>query len=321
MKGMNNIMVINASAGHNPANMIACGAVGILNESIENRKVKDAFIELAKNQHTVYDCTCNNGNSQRDVLEKIVAMCNSHNVDIDLSFHLNSGRKDNAGDDSTGGVEVLAYNEELRELGELICRNISTALNIRNRGYKIDKSLYYLQKTKNRALLIECAFVDDKDDTDRWNPVICAKAILSAVNGETISEITQENIVDSDLKYRAHIQNLGWMGWMQANQISGTVGQSLRLEALQFDTSMEIYAKAHIQDIGWVDYGRINSDTIIGTVGEAKRLECLCFKGNFRYRVHMQNYGWSAWTNADGIATLGTVGQSLRIEAIQFEKI
>lgn len=69
---------------------------------------------------------------------------------------------------------------------------------------------------------------------------------------------------------------------------------------------------------GWVDYGEITKDTIIGTVGEKKRIECLCFEGDFEYRVHIQSSGWTDWTKADGVATLGTVGQELRIEAIQF---
>ena len=67
-----------------------------------------------------------------------------------------------------------------------------------------------------------------------------------------------------------------------------------------------------------VYYCLITKDTIIGTVGEKKRIECLCFEGDFEYRVHIQGSGWTDWTKADGVATLGTVGQELRIEAIQF---
>lgn len=123
------------------------------------------------------------------------------------------------------------------------------------------------------------------------------------------------------INYRSHVENYGWQDWKHDGQISGTTGQSLRLEALQIDAPFEIQAKAHIQDIGWVDYGTINKDTIIGTTGESKRLENLCFKGNFKYRAHIQGTGWTPWTNADGIATLGTVGQNLRIEAIQIETL
>ena len=116
-----------------------------------------------------------------------------------------------------------------------------------------------------------------------------------------------------------HIQDKGWMGDRAAETVIGITGHNLRLEAFKIDPSGKtIRAKAHIQDKGWVDYGQINKDTVIGTVGEGKRLECLSFGGNFEYRVHIQNTGWSNWTKADGVATMGTIGQALRIEAIQF---
>lgn len=124
-----------------------------------------------------------------------------------------------------------------------------------------------------------------------------------------------------NLKYRGHVENIGWQDYVREGQTCGTVGQSLRLEAIQIDTSLEIQAKAHIQDIGWVDYGTINKDTIIGTTGEAKRLEALCLRGNVKYRLHLQHTGWTNWTKADGIATLGSVGMSQRIEAIEIVKV
>ena len=104
-----------------------------------------------------------------------------------------------------------------------------------------------------------------------------------------------------------------------AENVIGITGHALRLEAIRINPyGKTIKAKAHIQSKGWVDYGEITKDTIIGTVGEQKRLECLCFEGDFQYRVHIQSSGWTDWTKADGVATLGTVGQELRIEAIQF---
>lgn len=116
-----------------------------------------------------------------------------------------------------------------------------------------------------------------------------------------------------------HVQNRGWLGERACENIIGITGHNLRLEAFKINPlGTEIKAKAHIQGIGWEDYGIIKKDTIIGTVGEGKRLECLCFEGDFEYRVHVQNSGWTDWTKADGVATMGTVGQALRIEAIQF---
>lgn len=117
-----------------------------------------------------------------------------------------------------------------------------------------------------------------------------------------------------------HVQGKGWLSTVAAENVIGITGHSLRLEAFKINADMPIEAKAHIQGKGWVDYGEISKDTIIGTVGEKKRLECLCFKGDFDYRVHIQGTGWTPWTQADGESTLGTVGQELRIEAIQFRK-
>lgn len=315
-------MKINVHAGHNPSGKIGCGAVGILNESVENRKVKDAFIELARNQHTVYDCTCNNGTSQNNVLQKIVALCNAHNVDVDIALHLNSGRNDYNGDGTTGGVEVYAYDNDLKGLGELICQNISEALGIRNRGFKTTKNLYYINKTRNKAMLIECAFVDDRDDANKWNASVCAKAIYAAINNQTYREYIQKGSGSKmGLQYQAHVENIGWQGWKSNGELAGTEGKSLRLEAIKIDAPFAVTAKAHIQNIGWKDFGRITKDTVIGTEGKGLRLECLCLKGNFKYRVHIQNVGWSTWTDADGIATLGSVGQGLRIEAIEMKQL
>ena len=122
---------------------------------------------------------------------------------------------------------------------------------------------------------------------------------------------------DSSIKYQVHVQSLGWQDWKYKGEIAGTVGKGKRMEAIRIDCDKEIYAKAHIQSYGWVDYGKITKDTIIGTTGQSKRLECLCLKGDFEYRVHIAKVGWTTWTKADGICTLGSVGQQLSLEAIQ----
>lgn len=120
---------------------------------------------------------------------------------------------------------------------------------------------------------------------------------------------------------RGHVQSAGWGGYVGDMETVGTTGKGKRLEALQFDPLDEVIeCSAHIQGEGWVHYGVITKDTVIGTVGQADRLECLRFKGNFEFRVHIQGSGWTDWTEADGIATLGTTGQALRIEAIQFRR-
>lgn len=183
-------MKINVHAGHNPAGKTACGAIGFLNESTENRRVKDEVInQLRQLGHTVYDCTVDNGTGQADVLKKIVTKCNAHTVDLDVSLHFNSGAGDSAGNGKTTGTEVYVYSASSSALpyADKICQAIAD-LGFRNRGVKYSKTLYVLRKTSSPALLIECCFVDDKDDAAIYNYQAMASAIVQGITGQTVNE-------------------------------------------------------------------------------------------------------------------------------------
>ena len=176
-------MRFNIHAGHNPDGMTACGAVALIKESTEARKVKDKLIEILKSAgHTVYDCTCNNGKNQNDVLKKIVAKCNEHNVDLDISIHFNAGANDEKGNGRTTGVEAFVYDIKTSAWGyaDKICKAISS-LGLKNRGVKINQGLYVLNSTKAPALLIECCFVDDKDDISLYSAEKMAEAIAEGL--------------------------------------------------------------------------------------------------------------------------------------------
>lgn len=183
-------MSYNFHAGHCPQDKGAFGAVGILKESVENRLVNDECIRLLREQgETVYDCTCNENVDQGTCLKKIVEKCNAHDVELDVSIHLNSGRNDYVGDGSTGGVEVWLYDntdKEVVAIAENICKNISETLKLRNRGVKYSKSFYVLKNTKAKAMIVECCFVDDADDAKVWNAKKCAKAIVEGVLGKKV---------------------------------------------------------------------------------------------------------------------------------------
>lgn len=183
-------MVYNIHAGHS---LKVRGASSVLDEVTENRKVKELVIAYLKQLgHTVYDCTDDIGTTKNQNLANIVAKCNAHTVDVDLSIHLNAGRNDLVGDDSTGGVEVWGYNDGLKAIGSALCEEVASALEIRNRGFKTNTGYYVLKNTKNKALIIECCFVDDVDDAEVWNAELCARAIVKALTGQTI-ELTNNN--------------------------------------------------------------------------------------------------------------------------------
>lgn len=193
----------NVHAGHCPQGQGASGAVGILQESVEDRIVKDEVIRLLRAEgNTVYDCTCDENTTKQGCLNKIVAKCNQHGVDLDMSVHLNSGRNDYGGDGSAGGVEVIIYDDTTKEVAERICANIATELGIRNRGVKYNKSLFVLKKTVSPAFLIECCFVDDADDAKAWDAKRCAKAIVRGILNKEISGTTGGSGVSTVRKIR-----------------------------------------------------------------------------------------------------------------------
>ena len=178
-------MRINIHAGHNPDGMAACGAVGLIRESTEARAVKDRVVaQLTAMGHTVHDCTCNNGTSKEDVLKRIVAACNSHEVDLDVSIHFNAGAQAEA-DGKTTGTEVLVYNNTSRAVpwAQQIADSIA-ALGYRNRGVKERQNLYVLKHTKAPALLVECCFVDDPEDVSLYNADRMAAAIVAGITGQ-----------------------------------------------------------------------------------------------------------------------------------------
>lgn len=172
--------VYNVHGGHN---FIVPGAKGLLDETAEDRKVTARVISaLRAAGHTVYDCTDDSGRTQGQNLANIVAKCNAHPVDLNISNHLNAG--------GGTGVEVWCYDEKTKDIAVAICQNVSAALGIPNRGVKYSKSLYVLRKTSGRAILVECCFVDSQNDASHWNADKCGDAIASAIAGKTVAGTT-----------------------------------------------------------------------------------------------------------------------------------
>lgn len=197
-------MIINVHAGHNPDGKAGCGAVGIVRESTENRNVKNEVIrQLKALGHTVYDCTVDDGAAHgnvaasSDVLTKIVKKCNAHTADLDVSIHFNAGARD--ADSSTTGVEAYICTAESKAKGtaENIC-NAVAALGFKNRGVKANGNLYVLRKTIAPAVLVECCFVDDKDDVELYSCADMASAIVYGITGQKCQESNKPAEADKD---------------------------------------------------------------------------------------------------------------------------
>lgn len=216
-------MRINVHAGHNADGQPACGAIGFIRESTEARRVKDAVIGMLRRLgHTVYDCTVDDAASVSDNLRQIVAKCNAHEVDLDVSIHFNSGARDASGNGKTTGTEVFVYSpsSQARIDAEIVCRAIAQ-LGFKKRGVKYSTSLYVLKNTKAPAMLIECCFVDDRDDVQLYDCQKMAEAIVFGITGQRIHAIAQPDadqepvasgeetaVGDEGLLYRVQVINV-----------------------------------------------------------------------------------------------------------------
>lgn len=172
----------NVHGGHNS---IVPGASKYLNEVTEDRKVKNKVIQLLKAAgHTVYDCTDDSGKTVGANLANIVAKCNKHTVDLDISIHLNAG--------GGTGAEVFYYTGSAagKTKAAAVSQKVAAALGIRNRGAKSSSGLYVLKNTKATAILVECCFVDSKTDRGKWNVDKCAAAIVEAITGKAATSST-----------------------------------------------------------------------------------------------------------------------------------
>ena len=152
-------MKINVHAGHTKQSGKAPGASGIVHESKEDRKIANYLIKILKKRGCTVHKTTSNGSSARDNLHRIVRKCNKHDVDLDVSIHLNCYNG------SAHGTETLIYksDSEAKPYAKRINANL-VKLGFTNRGVKVRSDLYVLHWTNAPALLVETFFCDSKKD-------------------------------------------------------------------------------------------------------------------------------------------------------------
>lgn len=129
-----------------------------------------------------------------------------------------------------------------------------------------------------------------------------------------------------NINYYGHVQNIGDVTAVTNNQVLGTTGCGLRIEAININflpnkISGGLTYGVHVQDIGWQD-NRVQGQ-LAGTSGMSKRLEALniSLTGDMAnycdiwYRVHIQDFGWMGWAKNGQNSGSSRIGR--RMEAIQ----
>ena len=185
--------------------------------------------------------------------------------------------------------------------------------------------------------LLENGFITNSGDLNKFNGQMddLARGILNAFgiataspakedsDGKVTSGGTSQDSVQhyGKVSYQSHIRDIGWACWQSDGRMSGTTGQNRRIEAFRLIPVGETDVVVHIKDIGDKEYKNITRNTLIGTMGQKKRIEAIKITGkdtNYAYRVHQKNIGWSAWTFNGNWC--GVKGKKLQIEAIEITK-
>ena len=167
------------------------------------------------------------------------------------------------------------------------------------------------------------------------------KVYASEVTPDEISEVNESNEsleqttptsenTSTSVDYESHVQDKGWQEEKKDGEVSGTTGESKRIEAVNIQLENQEYQgninyQAHVQDIGWQT--TVWGGQVAGTTGQSKRLEAIriWLTGDIanyysiQYRAHIQDIGWQDWA-CDGIIA-GTTGLGKRLEALQIRLV
>lgn len=174
-------MLISIHGGHSAYNKESPGVVGYINESIQDRIVKDKvkkYLEI--DGHSVTDITVDDG-SQNQILSKLVTRANVVNSDLNISIHFN------AANGKAGGTEtwIKVGDNRARDIAQRVNDRI-VSLGFKNRGVKTSNGLYILNKMTAPTILVECCFADNIDDFKRYDADKMAYAIACGIVGHDI---------------------------------------------------------------------------------------------------------------------------------------
>lgn len=289
-------------------------------------------------------------------LEERAEYAKQHGAQYLISFHLNASLSHQA-----YGAEVYYPNTNWRpdisEKGKVMAQAIQNqlvSLGLHDRGIKFrtidineypnayrydDNSIadYYgvIRNAKTRGitgLIIEHCCMDNESDFNKYLGseekikqlgVADANGIVAALGLTKVVVNTNPSVT-----YQTHVQDYGWQEWKNNGEMSGTSGQSKRLEGINIklqNLSESVEYQTHVQDIGW--QGWKSNGVMSGTSGQSKRLEAIKIKlsgdaankYDIYYRVHAQDYGWLGW--AKNGESAGSEGYSKRLEGIEIKLV
>ena len=180
-------MKIAIRGGHN---FSVTGASALIDETTEDRKIKDSVIKYLKMAgHEVIDVTAPDScDTVLSDLEYGVNMAQREQVDLFMSCHF-----DKAYDSYNGALGtacwILGTGGEAEKIGLRVCKSVSDGTGFKNRGIHIDPRLYELRKTTMPAIICETCFCEATEDVRIYHKCgadIIGKLIADGINGSDI---------------------------------------------------------------------------------------------------------------------------------------
>lgn len=179
-------MKIAVRGGHNAQ---ATGAVAILNELNEDRKVyKSVISNLIAAGHDVLDVTPGNCSVNED-LRYGVSKANSWGADLFISIHFDKCYTHYEGSLGTG-TWILGYGGNAEVIARRIVNSVSNGTGLVNRGVKTNSKLYELRNTNMPAVIVEVCFTEATRDVEIYNvkgPALVGKLIAEGICNKNIS--------------------------------------------------------------------------------------------------------------------------------------
>lgn len=158
--------------------------MGGCNEYLYNRNLVEKveyWLEKAGHKVTVCIVPERKYTKSNDEISYKIPLENSGDYDLSVELHLN------AFDGTAHGCEVYYYSNDGKEFAVNVVNELGKMFH--NRGAMERKGLYWLNKTKATAILIESFFCDSKKDmdiADRYGLDAVGKAIAEGINGGKI---------------------------------------------------------------------------------------------------------------------------------------
>lgn len=301
--------------GHTPTSP---GASGYLDELSNDRELgKRVIAELKARGHVVYNSTPADNVGGDEEIDSRVRYANSKDIDLFVSIHLNAG--------GGTGTEVLYFDGDAtgKKYASRISEKLSKALKLPDRGAKANNWVGVICNTNCTAVLIECCFVDRREDYEAW--CVCpwndmVVAICDGIDGTnheapTVVETPVESKPSvepsrSEIRYAVSNDPNGkyWLpdmiGWKDTGGSSDNYagnGSAIRWIAIDCPKGYQVKT-----DNGWLDkvYKMDKNDLVNGCAGDGTPIHAIrIFDSSLQYAV--ANVGCSFLPNMVGIHDTG----------------